>query len=291
MTLTDLSTIRSLSEKYSFRFRKDYGQNFLINAGVPQHIAEICGAGEEDGILEIGTGIGTLTVCLADVAGRVLSLEIDRTLEPLHSETLMGHDNIDVVFADCMKADLAELCETYLGGRELHVCANLPYYITTPVIMRLLECGVPFKSITVMIQREVADRLCADAGDSEYGAVTAAVSYYAEAQKCFNVSAGSFYPAPKVDSTVIRLTLYKEPPVGVPDRALLFSVIHAAFEQRRKTLVNALTARFGGDFSKEELAEAIEEAGISAGIRGERLNIVQFAAISTAIYNRRRRKI
>lgn len=283
MVLTDIKTVRSLMEKHGISFQKKYGQNFLINEALPKKIAEACGASKNDCILEIGPGIGTLTRCLGDVAKKVVSVEIDRELIPVLGETLAEYDNIKVINSDIMKTDIAKLCEDEFCGDDVYVCANLPYYITTPILMALLESGLHFKKMTFMVQKEVADRLCASPGDSEYGAVTASVNYYGTVKRLFNVSAGNFIPAPKVDSAVIQIALFDKPPFEVKDEKLMFKVLKAAFEMRRKTLVNALNGKFKP--SKEELVKIITECGFDANIRGERLSIKDFAEISDRILN------
>ena len=272
-------------ERHGIHLRREYGQNFLVNADVPARIAESCGAGEEDGVLEIGPGIGTLTVELASLYKKIVSVEIDGALLPVLSETLADFPNTTIVHADIMKSSLPSLVQEHFGDITVHVCANLPYYITTPILMLLLESPVRFGSITIMIQKEVAERLAAPPGSAEYGAVSASVAYYARIERLFNVSAGCFMPRPKVDSTVIRLVPHSVPPVEVKDKSLLFGVISAAFGQRRKTLVNALSAVYGSSISKEMLADIITDMGLSTDIRGERLGLAQFAALSDRLWD------
>lgn len=286
MRLTDIGYVKSLMQRHGITFQKKFGQNFLINPLVPERIAEECGAAPEDAILEIGPGIGTMTQYLAENYAKVVAVEIDRALIPVLHETLADYDNVTVIEGDIMKLDLPALFREQFAGMHVTVCANLPYYITTPILMLLLESELPIDNITVMIQKEVADRLVSPAGDPEYGAVTAAVSYYAQVEKLFHVTAGNFLPAPKVDSAVIRMTLYKEPPVACKSREMLFRVIRAAFGQRRKTLVNALSAGMG-DFSKAELADVIRAAGFDENIRGERLDIAAFAALADLLYEKK----
>lgn len=281
MRLTNISTVRELMERHGIKFQKKFGQNFLVNPEVPYRIAEECGATENDCVLEIGPGIGTLTQELASVAKKVVAVEIDTGLIPVLEETLAEFDNVEVINQDIMKTDVKELFEEKLGQGDVYVCANLPYYITTPILMLLLESRLPFKKMTFMVQKEVADRLCATPKDSDYGAVTASVSYYGEVKKLFNVSAGNFMPAPKVDSAVIQITLYDKPLVELLDEKLFFSVIRAAFEQRRKTLVNALNGKVG--IGKDKITEAIENVGLDVNVRGERLGIKEFAALSDVI--------
>ena len=281
MKLTNISTVKELMERHGIKFQKKFGQNFLVNPDVPYRIADECGAGENDCVLEIGPGIGTLTQELCMIAGKVVAVEIDNGLIPVLEETLAEFDNVEVINSDIMKTDIKSLFEEKFDGRDVYVCANLPYYITTPILMLLLESRLPFKKMTFMVQKEVADRLCATPKDSEYGAVTASVSYYGEVKKLFNVSAGNFMPAPKVDSAVIQITLYEKPPVEVSDEKLFFSVIKAAFEQRRKTLVNALNGKVG--ITKEQIGLAITGIGLDVNIRGERLGIEEFARLTDEI--------
>ena len=283
MKLTDLSTIREVMTKHEVSFQKKFGQNFLISPEVPAKIAEAAVGllPEKRGIIEIGPGIGTLTRELSPRADKVVAIEIDTSLVPILSETLADLDNTSVINADVLKTDLAELIEREFTplGLSVAVAANLPYYITTPIIMKLVESRLPLESITVMIQKEVAARLVAPAGDPEYGAITASLAYYGSVERLFNVPAGCFVPAPKVDSTVIRIKLHKTPPVQVNDEDTLFRVIRGAFAQRRKTLANSLRT----EFPKEIIPEAIEKAGLPSDIRGERLTIEEFAHLSDII--------
>lgn len=288
MKLTSIGTVKALMEKHGIKFQKKFGQNFLINDDIPIRIAEECGAGKNDCVLEIGPGIGTLTRELCEVAGSVTAVEIDSGLIPVLKETLADFDNVEVINSDIMKTDLNKLFEEKFSGKAVCVCANLPYYITTPILMLLLESRLPFKKMTFMVQKEVADRLSSNSREGDYGAVTASVSYYGKVEKLFNVSAGNFMPAPKVDSAVIQITLYSEPPVKVDDEKLFFKVIRAAFEQRRKTLVNALSGKV--DISKEETAKAVAEAGLPLDIRGERLGIEEFAVLSNIIKRKQTEK-
>lgn len=281
MKLTNIGTVKALMEKHGIKFQKKFGQNFLINEDVPIRIAEECGATENDCVLEIGPGIGTLTRELCSVAKKVVAVEIDTGLIPVLSETLADFDNVEVINSDIMKTDIKSLFEEKFAGHDVFVCANLPYYITTPILMLLLESRLPFKKMTFMVQKEVADRLCSNSKDGDYGAVTASVSYYGRVEKLFNVSAGNFMPAPKVDSAVIQITVYDEPPVKVADEGLFFRVIKAAFEQRRKTLVNALSGKV--DISKDDIARAVETVGLDVNIRGERLDIADFARLSDEV--------
>ncbi len=278
--LTDIGYIRDLLERYGFHFSKKLGQNFLINPSVCPRMAQACGATPDSGVLEIGPGIGVLTRELAERAGKVVAIELDDRLPALLSETLAGQDNIEIVAGDCLKLDLHALLAEKFGDRPVAVCANLPYYITSPIIMNLLESRLPVTSITVMVQKEAADRLCAPVGTREAGAVTLAVAYYAEAETLFSVSRGSFMPAPNVDSAVIRLTVRKQPPVEVADEALLFRLIRAGFGQRRKTVSNSLAS---AGIAKERLAQALAAAGVSPAARAEQLSLAQFASIANAL--------
>ncbi|MBQ7968512.1 MAG: 16S rRNA (adenine(1518)-N(6)/adenine(1519)-N(6))-dimethyltransferase RsmA [Clostridia bacterium] len=281
MRLTNIGIVKELMEKHGIKFQKKFGQNFLVNPEVPYRIAESCGAGENDCVLEIGPGIGTLTQELCEIAKKVVAVEIDSGLIPVLAETLVEYDNVEVINSDIMKTDIKKLFEEKFGKDDVYVCANLPYYITTPILMLLLESRLPFKKMTFMVQKEVADRLCATPMDNDYGAVTAAVNYYGEVRKLFNVSAGNFMPSPKVDSAVIQISLYETPPVKADDEKQFFSLIRAAFEQRRKTLVNALNGKAG--ISKEQIAQAITNIGLDVNIRGERLGIEEFARLSDEI--------
>ena len=287
MKLTDLSVIRSLLGEEGTSFKKKYGQNFLTNESVVERIAasalpEVPDPEEKLGILEIGPGIGVLTEKLSAVAHKVTAVEIDTTLLPILDKTLADCPNVHVVNNDVMKVDLPLLvAEEFDGCTRLAVCANLPYYITTPILMALLESGLPFSSITIMVQKEVAERLCAPAGSEAYGAITAVLSYYGQAKRLFTVSAGNFVPAPKVDSAVVQIKLHKAPPVQITDEAMLFDVIKAAFGQRRKTLQNALSSLPG--VSKERIADAIARAGLSPTVRGEVLDLAQFATVANLL--------
>ncbi|MDR1927354.1 MAG: 16S rRNA (adenine(1518)-N(6)/adenine(1519)-N(6))-dimethyltransferase RsmA [Oscillospiraceae bacterium] len=272
---------RALLQRHGFRFSKAMGQNFLINPTVCPRMAALCGTDRHSAVLEIGPGAGVLTRELARLAGKVLALELDRRLFPVLEESLAGLENVTLLQGDVLKLDLAALLRTHFDGMPVTVCANLPYYITSPVIMRLLEERLPIQSITVMVQREAADRICARVGSREGGAVTAAVAYYAQAQKLFSVSRGSFLPAPNVDSTVIQLRLREAPPVEVADEAQFFRLIRAAFGQRRKTLANALSAGLGVE--KTAVLAALAQAGLPADIRAEALTLVDFARVCGAL--------
>ncbi len=282
MNLCHPNTIKELMAEAGIVFRKDYGQNFLINPMVPADIADACADRPDCIILEIGPGIGCLTVELAERYERVVAVEIDKGLIPVLEKTLADTDNVTVINEDIMKTDLKEVVSTYAGGREVFVAANLPYYITTPILMRLLESGVPFRGITVMVQNEVASRLCAKAGTSDYGAITAVLGYYGSVRRLFKVPAGCFMPAPKVDSAVIRIDLFAEKPFLPKDEALFFRLIHGAFEMRRKTLVNALSSKLP-EYRKEKIAAAIISLGFDPNVRGEKLSTEDFCRLSDAL--------
>ncbi len=279
--LSDIATIRTVLEKNGFRFSKALGQNFLINPSVCPRMAEMSGAADCAGAVEIGPGIGVLTWELSQVARKVVSIELDQRLLPVLAETLADCDNVKIIRADVMQLDLGRMIAEEFGGKEVAVCANLPYYITSPVIMRLLEERLPVTSITVMVQKEAADRLCAHPGERACGAVSAAVWYYAEPEILFGVSRGSFMPAPNVDSAVIRLKIRKTPAVSVTEERFFFRVVKAAFAQRRKTAVNAMANTLG--IPKPAVAAAFEAAGISLNARAETLTLEEFAALSDGL--------
>lgn len=283
MNLCDVKTIKHIMSVFDIKFRKEFGQNFLINRSVVEDIADNCADSVETSILEIGPGIGPLTTELALRYKSVVALEIDNGLIPVLKYTLGEFTNVTVINEDVMKANLDDLLKPYFDAGRVSVCANLPYYITTPILMKLLECGLPFDYITIMIQSEVADRLCASAGSGDYGAITAVLSYYGVAEKLFTVSAGNFMPAPKVNSTVARIKLHKNKPYVPKDEKALFRTIKGAFEQRRKTLPNALAAAFG-ELSKEEITDAIVSCGHKPDIRGEKLGIAEFVQLSDKLY-------
>jgi 16S rRNA (adenine1518-N6/adenine1519-N6)-dimethyltransferase len=270
----------SVIQKYDFCFRKKFGQNFLIDPHVLDKIIAGAEIGPEDTVLEIGPGIGTLTQYLSEAAGKVIAVEIDENLIPILDETLEGYDNVKVIHADIMELDLNKLVEEENGGRPIKVAANLPYYITTPIIMRLFEQHVPLDSITVMVQKEVAARMKAGPGSKDYGALSLAVQYYAEPYIAANVPRNCFIPRPNVDSIVIRLRRFSEPPVKVQDEALLFALIRAAFEQRRKTLVNSMAGSSRLSITKPQAAEAVRQAGLPESVRGEALTLEQFAKLA-----------
>ena len=271
--LSDISVIKSVLSRHGFTFSKALGQNFIINPGVCPRIAEEGGAGEGVGVLEVGAGIGVLTAELAKRASKVVCVELDTRLLPVLDETLGEFDNVKIINGDILKVDLHRILEDEFGNMPVVVCANLPYYITSPVIMRLLESRLKIDSVTVMVQKEAAVRLCADVGSRDSGAVTVAVNYYAEAQKLFDVSRGSFMPSPNVDSAVIRLDILKNPPIEVSDEKFFFSMVKAAFSQRRKTASNGISAGMG--ISKPTVIEAIKAADLSPTVRAEALTMEQ----------------
>jgi 16S rRNA (adenine1518-N6/adenine1519-N6)-dimethyltransferase len=282
MNLCDIKTVKQVMGMFHLTFRKEFGQNFLTDRSVVEDIADSCCYDENSTILEIGPGMGTLTYELALRHKSVVALEIDRGLIPVLDYTLGEFDNVTVHNEDVMQADLEALLAPAFAEGPVSVCANLPYYITSPILMKLLECGLPFDYITVMIQKEVADRLCSPAGGKDYGAITAVLSYYGEAEKLFVVPADKFIPAPKVDSAVIRIRLYKERPYHPKNEALMFRTIKAAFAQRRKTLSNALSAGFS-ELTKEQINDIIASCGHEPTVRGERLGIREFVALSDKI--------
>lgn len=281
LELTDIGTIKALLARHGFHFSKALGQNFIVNPSVCPRMADESGIDSGSGVIEIGAGIGVLTAELAKRAKKVVCIELDSKLLPILDETLADFDNIEIINADVLKIDLAALIEEKFGGMPVYVCANLPYYITSPVIMTLLESRLPLKAVTVMVQREAAQRLCAPVGSRLSGAVTVAVDYYAEARKLFDVSAGSFMPAPKVDSSVIRLDIREKPGIEVSDEKLFFSMIHAAFSQRRKTASNSISS--GTGIPKAVVAEAIERCGFPPYVRAESMTAEQLAALCEAL--------
>ena len=267
-------------QKYQFAFQKKFGQNFLIDGHVLEKIINAAGVGKEDMVLEIGPGIGTMTQYLAENAGKVVAVEIDKNLIPILQETLSGYENVTVINEDILKVDIKALAEEYNQGRPIKVVANLPYYITTPIIMGLFESGVPIDNITVMVQKEVADRMQSGPGTKDYGALSLAVQYYAKPYIVANVPPNCFIPRPNVGSAVIRLTRHEEPPVKVTDPALMFDLIRASFNQRRKTLQNGLNNAQNLNFTKEQIGSAIEHMGLPATVRGEALTLEQFAGLA-----------
>ncbi len=269
---------------FGINFKKEYGQNFLTDNMTVEDIADACSDDENTTVLEIGPGIGCMTRELAKRYKNVIALEIDTGLIPVLKYTLDGFKNVTVINDDVMKADLEEILAPYFAEGKVCVCANLPYYITTPILMKLIESKLPFESITVMVQSEVADRLCAGAGGKNCGAITAAIDYYGHAERLFVVNAERFMPPPKVNSAVAKITLWKNKPVVPKDEAMFFRTVKAAFEQRRKTLPNSLMTGFS-DISKERLTEIIIECGHRPDVRGEKLTVADFARLSDKLYD------
>ena len=275
--LSDISVVRSVLEKHGFNFSKALGQNFLINPSVCPRMAENSLADKNTGVIEIGAGIGVLTAELAKIAKKVVCVELDTRLLPILDETLADFDNIEIVNADVMKTDLKALIEEKFQGMDVVVCANLPYYITSPVITMLLESRLPIKAVTVMIQKEAADRLCTPVGSRDSGAITVCTNYYAQVRQLFNVSRGSFMPAPNVDSTVIRLDIREYPAVTVSDEKKFFKMVKAAFAQRRKTALNSISSGMG--LSKTQVAEALRASGLDENVRAEKLTMDELALL------------
>ena len=282
-TLGNPQNTIAVLQKYNFSFQKKFGQNFLIDTHVLDKIIRSAEITKEDMVVEIGPGIGTMTQYLACAAGKVAAIEIDKALIPILENTLEGYENVQVINDDVLKVDIAKLAKEENGGRPIKVVANLPYYITTPIIMGLFENHVPLKSITVMVQKEVADRMQVGPGTKDYGALSLAVQYYAKPYIVANVPPNCFMPRPKVGSAVIRLERYDEPPVQVEDEKLMFRIIRASFNQRRKTLANGLKNSPELQFSKEEIEKAIEGIGKSVSVRGEALTLEEFAALSNLL--------
>lgn len=280
--LTDLSVIRALCEKYDFALSKGFGQNFIINPGLPPKIVDASGVDKRYGVLEIGPGIGALSHELCERAGKVVAVELDKTLLPILDETMARFDNFEVVSADILKTDIPALVREKFAGLTPIVCANLPYNITTPAITALIESKC-FESITVLVQKEVAERLCAAPGTSAYGAFSVFMQYYTEPEYLFAVPRECFEPQPKVTSAVLRAVVRREPPVEVEDEKFFFRVVYAAFALRRKTLVNSLMTAFGSQLTKEQVTQAVTSCGLEANIRGERLGLSEFAALSAEI--------
>ena len=281
MDLTDVAAVRGILSRNGFRFSHSLGQNFIADPSVCPRMAQMCGAGRDDGVLEIGPGVGVLTKELSAKAGRVVAVELDRGLEPVLAETLSDCRNVRIVWGDVRSLDLAALMRSEFGGRKVFVCANLPYYITSPVVMRFLEEKLPVLALTVMVQKEAAGRLCAPPGTRAAGAVTLAVRYYADPEILFPVPRTSFFPQPKVDSAVIRLTVRGAPPVEVADEKVFFAVVKAAFGQRRKTAANSVAA--GLSLPKERVAAALRQAGVPPGARAEQNTQQQIAALSALL--------
>lgn len=281
--LSDIGTIKEILSRHGFSFSKGLGQNFLINPSVCPRMAEMSGADEGVGVIEIGPGIGVLTQELCQLADKVVAIEIDKRLIPVLDETLADFDNVKVINQDVLKIDLHKLIAEEFQGMRVVVCANLPYYITSPIIMSLLEAHLPIEAITVMVQKEAAQRICAEIGTRQSGAVTVAVNFYSKPEMLFSVSAGSFMPAPKVDSAVIRLDIANEPLVS-PDKSKdFFRIVKSAFGQRRKTILNSLSSGMG--IGKEAIKELLENAGISSTARAEQLKMEDFLSILNAYNN------
>lgn len=279
--LSNIGTIKDILSRHGFTFSKSLGQNFLINPSVCPRMAELSGADSGVGVIEIGPGIGVLTNELCRLADKVVAVELDKRLLPVLEETLGEYDNLRVVNADVLELDLHRLIEEEFEGMEVVVCANLPYYITSPVIMKLLEDKLPIKAVTVMVQKEAAQRICAEVGSRQSGAVTVSVNFYAKPELLFGVSAGSFMPAPKVDSAVIRLDVLSKPPVEVASEEKFFAVVKAAFSQRRKILANSLSS--GLSLDKSRVFEILQECGIPENIRAEKLSLQNFADIANCL--------
>lgn len=275
-------------QKYGFHFQKKFGQNFLIDQGVLDRIVKAAGITEEDCVLEIGPGIGTMTQVLAEAAGTVVAVEIDRALIPILEDTLSEYSNVTVMNDDILKVDIKRIVQERNQGKPIKVVANLPYYITTPIIMGLFEAKIPLESITVMVQKEVAARMQVGPGTKDYGALSLAVQYYAKPEIVANVPPNCFIPRPGVGSAVIRLTRYKEPPVETADEGFLFAVIRAAFNQRRKTLANSLSNAPGLGVTRDQVSGILSELGLPVAVRGEALDLEQFAKLSGLLYERRK---
>lgn len=283
-TLGNPQNTIEILQKYQFTFQKKFGQNLLIDTHVLDKIIRAADIGKEDMVLEIGPGIGTMTQYLAEAAGKVIAVEIDKNLIPILSDTLSGYENVQIINEDVLKLDIQRLVEEENAGRPIKVVANLPYYITTPIIMGLFESHVPLHSVTVMVQKEVADRMQTGPGNKDYGALSLAVQYYAEPYIVANVPPNCFMPRPKVGSAVIRLTRHEKPPVEVEDERLLFDIIRASFNQRRKTLANGLNNSDRLDIPKEAITEAIQQLGKGPSVRGETLTLEEFAKLSNSLW-------
>lgn len=283
---TPTGTIEVL-QKYNFNFQKKFGQNFLIEPHVLETIVEAAGVGKDDCVLEIGPGIGTMTQYLAEEAGEVIAVEIDKALIPILKDTLAAYPNVNVIHGDILKLDVKELVRDRNAGKPVKVVANLPYYITTPIIMQLFESHVPLESITIMVQTEVAERMQVGPGTKDYGALSLAVQYYSRPEIVAHVPPSCFMPKPNVGSTVIRLTRYEQPPVVTADEEFMFKLIRASFNQRRKTLVNGLSNASGLNLSKAEVAEALEKMELPPAVRGETFTLEQFARLGSLLYKGR----
>ncbi len=281
--LANPAMTKDVLERHHFAWQKKYGQNFLVDPGIPEEIVFAAGITDQDLVLEIGPGIGTLTQYLCVYAREVVAVEIDQMLLPVLEETLQGYPNVEVINQDILKVDISQITKEKNGGRPIKIVANLPYYITTPILMHLLEAGVPYESITIMVQREVADRMQAEPGTKDYGALSLAVQYYARPEVVTIVPPKCFLPRPKVDSAVICLSARSDPGIQVDDEQLLFRLIRASFGQRRKTLANGLYNSQDLNFSKEEIEQAIRIVGKPLTVRGETLTMEEFAALSNAL--------
>ena len=286
-TLGNGKKTAEIIEKYRFSFQKKFGQNFLIDSNILEKIVDSAELTEQDCVLEIGPGIGTMTQYLAEQAREVIAVEIDKNLIPILEETLGDYDNVTVINEDILKVDINRIVQERNGGRPIKVVANLPYYITTPIIMALFEKHIPLQSITIMVQKEVADRMQVGPGTKDYGALSLAVQYYSKPEIVVRVPASCFMPRPNVDSTVIRLDRYDEPPVEVADESYLFAVIRASFNQRRKTLVNGLTNAGNLGVSRPDVEKVLAEMELSPTVRGETLTLEQFAELSSRLYRER----
>lgn len=281
-TLGIPSNTIEILKKYNFNFQKRFGQNFLIDTHILEKIVDEAGIDEDDCVLEIGPGIGTMTQYLCERAGRVIAVEIDKALIPILNDTLSSYNNVTIINEDILKVDITKLCNEYNNGRPIKVVANLPYYITTPIIMGLFESGCPLESITIMVQKEVADRMKCGPGSKDYGALSLAVQFYSSPEIVAYVSPESFIPKPGVGSAVIRLTRHPEPPVEVDDEKYMFALIRAAFNMRRKTMVNSLMSGSLG-LNREEILSAIDKLNLSPQVRGEALTLEEFAALSNIL--------
>lgn len=285
--LGNIKNTAEIIQKYQFNFQKKFGQNFLIDSNILDKIIESAQLTKEDCVLEIGPGIGTMTQYLAEEAGEVVAVEIDKNLIPILNDTLSVYSNVTIFNEDILKMDINRIVQEHNGGRPVKVVANLPYYITTPIIMALFESHVPLQSVTIMVQKEMADRMQVGPGTKDYGALSLAVQYYSKPEIITRVPASCFMPRPNVDSTVIRLTRYEKPPVAVEDEAYMFAVIRASFNQRRKTLANGLTNAGNLGVNRQMVEETLEEMGLSAMIRGETLTLEQFAELSNRLRGKR----
>ena len=281
MRLCDIHVIKDVLSRHGFHFSKSLGQNFLTAQWVPERIAAECGVDKNSCALEVGPGMGCLTNELSKQAEKVVAIELDRALFPVLEETLAECDNVEIVHGDVLKTDLSAICKDKFGDKKVYACANLPYYITTPAISALLDSKM-FSGITVMVQKEVAKRICAKAGSSDYSAFSIYVQYYADAKILFDVPAGCFVPQPKVDSAVIRLNPLNTPSVSVKNEKLFFAIVRAAFNQRRKTLVNAISPAFGGKLEKADILSLMKTCNLDERIRGEKLTLEEYAALADA---------